>query len=181
MLERLKNSAFWKILIKIQEWLLVILGIGTTLIVATTCILSSFLNINFPGNEELLIFVVFYLYMIGCAYGAYEKSHITAEILDVVMKDGVVLQTIKLVRWILTVILGVIFMVWAFSLVQWSWENNLRTLVFRMPIAAGQASILLGLLLTNFYNTVHLIDYVKGYIANRRHKQPPLPETQEVM
>jgi TRAP-type C4-dicarboxylate transport system permease small subunit len=181
MLERLKNSAFWKILVIVQEWLLIILGVGVTLIVTATCILSSFLNINFPGNEELLIIVVFYLYMIGCAYGAYEKSHITAEIIDVIIKDGIALQTIKLIRWILTVILGVVFMVWAVSLVQWSIENELKTLVFRLPIAFGQASILIGLILTNFYNIVHTIDYTKEYIGKRRHKDTPVSGNSEVM
>lgn len=145
-----------------------ILGVGVVLIVASTSILSSFLNINFPGNEELLIIVVFYLYMIGCAYGAYEKSHITAEIIDVVVKDGIFKETVYVIRWILTFILGVVFMIWAISLVQWSFENELKTLVFRLPIAFGQLSIVIGLVLTNFYNFIHMYDVIKAYIIRRR-------------
>lgn len=177
-LERLKNTLFWRLLVSIQEWMLIFLGIATTAIVAATCILSSFLNINFPGNEELLIIVVFYLYMIGCAYGAYEKSHITAEIMDVVLKDGIVKETLKLIRWVLTLALGIVFMFWALALVQWSIENGLKTLVFRLPIALGQASILIGLLLTNFYNFVHTYEFAKSYISNRRKKggEPGNPE-----
>jgi len=169
VLEKLKNSKAWKVLIAIQEWLLMILGVGVVLIVASTSILSSFLNINFPGNEELLIIVVFYLYMIGCAYGAYEKSHITAEIIDVIVKDGIFKETVYVIRWILTFILGVVFMIWAISLVQWSLENELKTLVFRLPIALGQASIVIGLALTNFYNFIHMYEAIKAYIIRRRN------------
>ena len=170
-MDRLKNSKFWAILVSIQEWMLMILGVLTTLIVAATSILSSFLNINFPGNEELLIFVVFYLYMIGCAYGAYEKSHITAEIIDVIVKDGIFKETVYVIRWILTFILGVVFMIWAISLVQWSFANELKTLVFRMPIAIGQSSIVIGLLLTNFYNFIHMYEVIKNYIKKRSAKK----------
>jgi TRAP-type C4-dicarboxylate transport system permease small subunit len=170
-LDRLKNSKFWTILVSVQEWMLMILGVLTTLIVAATSILSSFLNINFPGNEELLIFVVFYLYMIGCAYGAYEKSHITAEILDVIVKDGIFKETVYVIRWILTFLLGVVFMIWAISLVQWSFANELKTLVFRMPIAIGQSSIVVGLVLTNFYNFIHMYEVIKAYIKKRSAKK----------
>jgi len=158
-----------------------ILGVGVVLIVASTAILSSFLNINFPGNEELLIFTVFYLYMIGCAYGAYEKSHITAEIIDVMVKPGIVLETIRLIRWILTFILGVVFMIWAISLVKWSVENNLQTLNYRLPIAFGQFSIVLGLFLTNFYNFVHMYDQIKGYISGIKNKTAVETGSTEVM
>jgi TRAP-type C4-dicarboxylate transport system permease small subunit len=168
VLDRLKNSKFWAILVAIQEWMLMILGVLTTLIVAATSILSSFLNINFPGNEELLIIVVFYLYMIGCAYGAYEKSHITAEIIDVIVKDGIFKETVYIIRWILTFIFGIVFMLWAISLVQWSFENELKTLVFRLPIAFGQSSIVIGLALTNFYNFVHMYEAIKAYIIRRK-------------
>lgn len=159
-----------------------ILGVGVVLIVASTSILSSFLNINFPGNEELLIIVVFYLYMIGCAYGAYEKSHITAEIIDVIVKDGIFKETVYVIRWILTFILGVVFMIWAIALVQWSFENELKTLVFRLPIAFGQMSIVIGLVLTNFYNFIHMYEAVKAYIIRRKtHKPTVETSSQEVM
>jgi len=180
-LEKLKNSKVWKVVVTIQEWLLMILGVGVVMIVASTAILASIFDINFPGNEELLIIVVFYLYMIGCSYGAYEKSHITAEIIDVMIKEGIVLDTIRLVRWILTFILGIVFMAWAFSLVQWSLENELKTLVYRIPIAFGQFSILLGLFLTNIYNFVHMYDEIKGYIAKRKHKTAVENGSPEVM
>lgn len=182
LLEKLKNSKFWKALVVIQEWLLMILGVGVVLIVASTSILSSFLNINFPGNEELLIIVVFYLYMIGCAYGAYEKSHITAEIIDVIVKDGIFKETVYVIRWILTFILGVVFMIWAIALVQWSYENELKTLVFRLPIAFGQSSIVIGLVLTNFYNFIHMYEVIKAYIIRRKTHQPTVEtSSQEVM
>lgn len=158
-----------------------IFGVGVVLIVASTAILSSFFNTNFPGNEELLIIVVFYLYMIGCAYGAYERSHITAEIIDVIVKDGIFKETVYIIRWILTFVLGVIFMVWAFSLVQWSLENELKTLVYRIPVAFGQFSILLGLFLTNFYNFVHMYGEIKGYISRRKHKTAAKTGSPEVM
>jgi len=150
-------------LASIERFVIIITAIGTTLIVSGACILRWF-HVNFNGFEEILILVAFWLYMIGCAYGTYEKSQITADIVEVMMKECFAKDLIRLVRHMLTFVLGAIMMYWAFHLLVWTIEMNTRTPVYRIPIAVGQSSMLLGLVLLTFYNAAYLYDNVKVFV-----------------
>lgn len=162
-LKRIEDSALWRIIASAERLVICVSAIGATLIVGGACILRVF-NINFAGFEELLILVVMWLYFIGCAYGTYEKSQITADIVEIMMKECFAKEIVRLIRSILTFVLGVIFMYWAMQLVTWTFTMDTRTPAYRIPVVVGQASVFVGLILVTFYNGVHLYDDVKAFI-----------------
>lgn len=173
---KIEQSAFWKILDKIQKMLLIVFGSVVTLILAVEC-LGRPVGFNFSGYEELLVIVVFWLYMLGCAYGTREESQITADILRVMMKDGIVKEILGLIKYILTFILGAILLWWAFQLVQWSFSKGTMTTVYRLPMTLGHSSMVVGLALTTFYNTCYLIREILRFVANRK---APVAKGEEV-
>ncbi|MCL1809337.1 MAG: TRAP transporter small permease subunit [Clostridiales bacterium] len=164
MAKKREDNAFWRALASVERFVIILTAIGTTLIVSGACILRWF-NINFNGFEEILIIVAFWLYMIGCAYGTYEKSQITADIVEVMMKECFAKELIRLVRYTLTFVLGAIMMYWALHLLLWTIEMDTRTPVYRVPTAVGQSSMLLGLVLLTFYNAVYLYDNIKEFVS----------------
>lgn len=159
-MKKREEFLFWKILIKTMRFILIVLGIIVAGIVATSC-LGRFVNFNFSGFEELLVIFVFWLYMLGCAYGSYENSQIKADILEVMMKDGIVKDIIRTIKYILTLVLGAIMMIWAFQLVQWSVEQGTMTTVYRLPMTIGHSSMVVGLGLTTFFNVCYCYSDLK--------------------
>lgn len=163
-MKKREELMFWKVLAAIQQYILIVLGIIVAGIVAVECI-GRFVGFNFAGYEELLVIAVFWLYMFGCAHGSYESSHIRADILETMMKESLARDIIITIKWILTLILGAIMLVWAFQLVQWSLSQQTVTTVYRLPTTIGHMSMVVGLALTTFYNVCYCFSCCKNFIA----------------
>lgn len=154
-MRRLEDTIFWKGLEKLLRFGLIITSSAVTIIVVGSVVLRE-LNMNFLGYEEILVIFAFWLYMLGSAYGSYEKSHITADIIIVMMKESMFKSVLTLIRDVLSVVFGIIFLIWVYEMVGWSIEMDTRTPAWRIPMAVGQGSMVVGLLLCNFYHIVYL-------------------------
>ena len=161
-----ENNVLWKTLVSTQRVVIMVSLAAVTLIISGACILRIF-GINFVGFEELATIAVFWLYMIGSSHGSYEKSQITADIMEVMLPESLGKNIMRLVKWIALFILGCIFAYWAYGLVMWSLQTNARSSYFRIPIVAGQIAILIGLILSCFYNLVYMIDEVLMFIGKK--------------
>lgn len=161
-MNKLENTAFWRALPVILKFGLIITSSMVTLITFGSVVLRE-LNMNFLGYEEILIMFAFWLYMVGTAYGSYERSHITADIVVVMLPDGFAKDLIGLLRNILTVVLGIAFLLWAIQLVQWTVQMDTRTPVWRIPMTVSQSSILFGLIFASFYHIVYLYNEIKSF------------------
>lgn len=169
---KLEKTLFWKILVKTLEWGLIISGSLVTCITFAAVIARAF-NINLLGYEEILIICAFWLYMFGTAYGSYEDSHIKADILVVMMKEGLRKDIVAVLRNALSVVLGFIFLLWALQLFEWTIANGQQTPVWRIPVTVAQSSILFGLVVSTFFNVVYLYDEIKKIIGKWVTKKIP--------
>lgn len=172
-MNKLQKTKLWEILPKILRFGLIVTSIAVTLITFGSVVLRE-LNMNFLGYEEILVIFAFWLYMIGTAYGSFEKSHITADIIVVMMPEGFAKDLVALIRNILTVILGIVFLLWAFQLVQWTVQMDTRTPVWRIPITVSQSSMLFGLFFASFYHIVYLYDEIKSFTMKHVTKKKAL-------
>ena len=170
----LEKTLFWRGLVKFLRLGLIVFGILVA-VITFAAVIARALNINLLGYEEILIICAFWLYMIGTAYGSYEDSHIKADIIVIMMKEGFTKDLIALLRNALTLILGVIFLLWAWQLFQWTIENGQQTPVWRIPVTVSQSSILFGLVLATFYHAVYLYDEIKSFTRTWITKKGPSP------
>lgn len=162
-MNRLEKSFFWKALEKFLKFGLIVSSSLVT-IITFAAVITRELNINFLGYEEILIICAFWLYMLGAAYGSFEKSHITADIIVVMMPDNFTKALIAILRNTLTLVLGFVFLLWALELFQWTVEMQTKTPVWRIPVTVAQSSLLFGLVIIAFYNVVYLYDEIKVFI-----------------
>lgn len=158
-----ENNIVWKSLLVFMRIIMIITGLMVVFIVAGAMTLRFFFNIDLTGYEEILAFFALWLYMIGSAYGSYEKSQITADILTIMLPDGRVKSSIRLFAHFLTLILCTVFMVWAYQFADWSFGMGMVTPVWRLPTIIGEGSVFVGLVLVTFYNIVYFIDELKDF------------------
>jgi TRAP-type C4-dicarboxylate transport system permease small subunit len=177
MENRLERTLLWSGLQKLLRIGLVVSSVMVTTI-TFAAVITRALNINFLGYEEILIIFAFWLYMMGAAYGSYERSHITADILVVSMPDNVARAIVTMLRNLLTLGLGIVFLVWAYQLFDWTIEMQQKTPVWRIPVTVSQSSLLFGLGIITFYNLVYMYDEVKLFILKFVKKEIPR-ETKE--
>lgn len=175
-MNRLEKTLFWRVLEKFLKFGLIVTASLVTLITFAAVITRSF-SINFHGYEEILIICAFWLYMLGSAYGSFENSHITADIIVVMMPESKWKSLIAIIRNTLTLVLGFIFLLWALNLFQWTIVMQNKTPVWRIPVTVAQSSLMFGLSISTFYNLVYLYDEIKAFINKyvRKIEAPDLP------
>ncbi len=160
---KLEQSSFYAALVKLLRFGLIVSNILVPCI-TFAAVIARTMNINLLGYEEILIICAFWLYMIGSAYGSFEESHIKADIIVIMMKEGFTKDLIALLRNTLSVIIGIIFLVWALQLFQWNIINGQQTPVWRIPVTVSQSSLLFGLTVGSFFHLVHLYNEIKRFI-----------------
>ncbi len=169
-LTRIEHTKFWFIVPKIMQWVIIITASIVTLIVFAETVLRLFKWFSFNGYEELLIMVAFWLYMIGCAHGSYEKSQIKADIIEVMLKESIFKDIIRILRELVTVVLSLWFTWWAFNLILYAINIGSVTSVYRIPMVFGFSSIFVGVGFMTFYNCVYMIGEMKKmYLRRIKH------------
>ena len=149
------GEILWDLLLKLQRVFMVITAIAVVLLVFVPLLLRE-LGTSFPGYEEFLLPVAFWMYMLGAAHGSYEKSHIRADILGRLL-TGKAQTAVEVATSILAFLLGAVFTYWAWVLVQWGLFTGATSSIYKIPIVWGQASILVGLVISTIYNFVYMI------------------------
>lgn len=175
-MNKLEKSAFWKALYKFLRFGLVVSACLVT-VITFAAVITRAMNINFLGYEEILIICAFWLYMLGASYGSFEKSHITADVIVVVMPESFAKSLIALLRNTFTLVLGIIFLLWAFQLFEWTIEMQTKTPVWRIPVTVSQSSLLFGLVMITFYNVVYLYDEIVLFVGKYITKKIALDST----
>lgn len=168
--------AIWKWLAGVQQHIVVlsiVLCLGAVLV---QVVLRAIVRVSLFGTPEIAIMSAWWLYLIGASTGAWERSHIKAEILHVAFQRNP--QKLALVRVIsdgLTVLLCIVATHWAFIYFLRAFEIGRRSFYLKIPWTYAQASLAVGFILMSFYFLVELVDHVLQ-LRGRRAIEPYMKE-----
>lgn len=143
-----------------------------TLIIIIQITFRYFLFLPLHGMEELATYLAIWTYFIGGAYGAYERTHISASLIEMFVRTETVRQGIKVLANSITVVVAVWMGVWAFDYLAWSIRLEPRSLELRAPLYWVHASMLVGLVLMSLYFAIELFENMRT--LSRRWLQDPL-------
>ena len=77
----------WKIPLFLQVFIMVVGGGVVGILIFVEVFLRYVMGSPLFGIEELILFIGMWLYFMGASYGAYERTHIKAELIDIWCKD----------------------------------------------------------------------------------------------
>ncbi len=144
------------ILLKLQKGILIISSLLILLGLFITVTLRYVLKMDLFGIEELLLIPIFLLYFIGAAYGSYEKSHITADLLDSYIKNKKFKLWNGLITSLITVLVCLIITYWNTEYFIWSFNQGAKTSGWGIPLFIPHGTVLMGFILMSFYSLIHL-------------------------
>lgn len=150
----------WTAKLALQRFVLVVTGALVTILIFVQVVTRYFLGESIFGIEEAASFLAIWLYFIGGAYGAYERGHISASLVDLIVPGDRARQAIKTFTAALTVILAAWMTVWAISYFMLSLQRGPMSLELGIRMAWVHAAIPLGLILMTFYFAVELLEDV---------------------
>lgn len=103
------------------------------------------------GLEEVILFSVMWLYMMGAALASRERSHLSADFVSVMISNGRTRNAIHLIATLVSLVMVLAFVVWSYDLLAWGLSKQQSTPVFQLPLYLSQSSMFAASLLFLFY------------------------------
>jgi TRAP-type C4-dicarboxylate transport system permease small subunit len=128
-----------------------------------------FFEIALSGLDEITGHTAVWLYLMGAAYGAYDRSQIKAEMVHLFIKNPRILNTIRALSSAIATLVAGYMVNWSYGYVRWSILKHEVTPTLQYPTVIFQIAILIGAALMVYYFFRETIELVHTAI---RSKQP---------
>lgn len=153
----------WNAKLGLQRFLLLACGTALTLLIAVQVFTRYVLGISLFGIEELASFVAVYLYFIGATHGAWERGHISASLMELVLPEGRARQGVAILASTITVILCAWMAVWGWQYLAFTIGRGTMSLETGIPMAFIVGIIPVCLTLMSVYFAVELLDHIRRF------------------
>ena len=151
-------SGVWQFKLFLKRLTLVVTCALFSVVVIVQIVVRYFLLVPLHGLEEIAVYAAVWTYFIGGAYGAYERTHISASLIEMLASGEGLRDWIKVMANAITVVVAVWATVWTFQYFQWSLRLQPRSLELQAPLYWVHASMFVGLGLMAFYFAIELVD-----------------------
>lgn len=156
----------------------------TTAAVFLEVIMRYFFKAPLVGIEELAAYIAFWLYFIGGSYGSYERSHISADLSQLVFKNELNYAKVHFISSLISAVAILYILPWAYEYVKWGFQMNEQSRSTFMgdsfPVVYFQASILVGLSLMCFYFFVESFQWFKAAFIDRKVPEKMFSAREEI-
>lgn len=146
---------------RIISFFLIASGVFLALLLFSQVWLRYIFHLPLLWVEEVALIPAFWLYMLGAAYGAYERSHIKVELAHLFTKRPRRRLIIQFVAALFGFALAVLFIRWGYSLLIWDLEFNPQSYTLRLPFLYAHSSMLFGGILVAFYFLIEMVDLAR--------------------
>ena len=150
----------WKTLIFLQKVIMVVGGCVVGVLIFVEVFLRYVLGSPLFGVEELILFIAIWLYFIGAAYGAYERTHIKAELIHLWFTSSRSQAIIRSITGVITVFLAVTMLTWSYPYFVWGLTRGATSQALLLPMVLCQSAIFFGSILMCLYFTTEFIDNI---------------------
>lgn len=154
---------------KAMSFIIILTQVSFTVIIFGSVVARQCFGRDLYGNEDFILIAAFWLYMIGGAYGSYENSHIKADIVSEVLKDGKLKKFLQNTAVIVETAVSLVITVWGWQLVVWSMAKGAKSISWKIPMFIPQGAIFVGFAIMFIYSLREIIRRFRGL--------PGAPET----
>ena len=146
------------ILAKVQEYITMLLAIALPVLVFVQVLLRYVFRAPLMGIEELTLFPIIWLYMIGGANASRTRAHIECGILTLYITKGRSRAIFNMIRITISVVVGCWLTYWAHWYFQYSLRSWKLSPLLRLPMFFAEMIVFIGLVLMVFYTVIELVE-----------------------
>jgi TRAP-type C4-dicarboxylate transport system permease small subunit len=150
----------WKGLLYVQRGFIIIAGCVVAVLIFVEVMLRYVFGSPLFGVEEMVTLIAMWLYFLGASYGAYERSHIKAELVHLWFNTPRSLAAIKSVASLITVVLSLIMVSWSYPYFVWGLKEGETSQALLLPMVLSQSAVFFGAILMSIYFIAELVDNV---------------------
>lgn len=108
-------------------------------------------EISISGLDEITGHTAVWMYLMGAAYGSFERSQIKAEMVHLFIKNDRVLNSVRAFATFLGAVVAGFMVKWSYGYVLWSIKKHEVTPTLQIPTVIFQIAILIGAVLMVAY------------------------------
>lgn len=169
MLAKLKELAKYadRFLAAMQGGILIFTSLMLSGLMVTEVVSRYFLGYPIWGWEELAMLCAMWLYMIGAAMAAQDRSHLKTEIMPLLVKDPKKLRLIEALATFIALVMAGYMTYWSCDLFLWGLKYRQETPIFGIPWVVAQSSMFLAAILISVYFLHELVDNIRSIFNPR--------------
>lgn len=108
-------------------------------------------EVAISGLDEITGHTAVWLYLMGAAYGSYDRSQIKAEMAHLVIRNQRILNGVRALATFIAAVVAGYMMTWSYGYIRWSILKHEVTPTLQTPTVIFQVAILIGAVLMVFY------------------------------
>lgn len=166
---RKPKCLFDKITVSFFAIVCFVMSMLLTVIISAATIMRYILEMDLYGYEEWVKIFAFWLYFMGAAYGAFAGTHVSADLVQSYLKDGLVKRLLLVIKCILTLGVTLIFTWYGYDFFMFGLLGPLgtgvaipKTVAWRIPLWTCYLPIFGGLFFMSYYFAWDLIRALKA-------------------
>jgi TRAP-type C4-dicarboxylate transport system permease small subunit len=138
----------------IKYWLSVII-IAVTVLASCSMLLQVItryiFDISISGLDEMTGHTAVWMYLMGAAYGSFERTQIKAEMIHLFIKNDRLLNGVRSLATTIAAVVAGYMVYWSFGYIRWSIVKHEVTPTLQVPTVFFQVAILIGALIMVAY------------------------------
>ncbi|SEF85329.1 TRAP transporter small permease [Marinobacterium lutimaris] len=147
--------------------IVIILSASVAVMMAYGVITRAILDQPVFGLEEIVLMCAMWLYMFGAVLASRERSHLTADFIQVVCKNTSVIKFFHLLATMISLAMAVMFSIWAYDLLDWALRKGQSTTVFHLPWYISQSSLFVASVLFIFYLIRDFFEDLNSFLSRK--------------
>ncbi|MPV85183.1 TRAP transporter small permease [Ostreibacterium oceani] len=124
------------------------------------------LEVPVMGMEELIMYPILWLYMLGAVNASRENTHIRANVLDVFIKSPRKQNILAIISDVISIIVLLWLIYWAWDFTQYILRIWKESPTLYLPTFYADISLLLCLLLMTLFTLLHIARSVRNIRRN---------------
>ena len=129
-------------------------------------------EIAISGLDEITGHTAVWLYLMGAAYGAFDRSQIKAEMIHLVIKNQRILNGVRAISTLIGAVVAGYMVTWSYGYVKWSILKHEVTPTLQTPTVIFQIAILIGAILMVYYFIREGLELLRLAVGNgQKEKQ----------
>ena len=142
---------FDKITVSFYSIVCFVMSILLTVIISAATIMRYIFEMDLYGYEEWIKIFAFWLYFMGAGYGAFAGTHVSADLVQSYVKEGVIKRLLIFIKTVITLGVTLLFTKYGWDYLIFGFLGPLGTGVALPRTVAAYLSIFLGLVSMSYY------------------------------
>lgn len=162
------KNPFDKVVIGSFSLITVVTSFALVLLISAATFIRYVLKGDLYGYEEWVKLIAFWLYFSGAAIGAYNGTHVSADLVEAYVAEGFMKRLLLFLKSLVTVGVMALYVWYGYDFFMFGFMGPLgtriaipMTTIWRIPMWTSYLGIFLGFVFMFYYFTVELVQNTK--------------------